>query len=162
MYINIYLWTGGANGLCAHDRVILFIRNSGNKHQINLEWTHKQFITTKHRLFYFLHDATAHKWRSKRRFSHIGTVPHLVCLHSGDDVTITWPTRQISISFKTIFTTGRVWNMYVYRKNKTNTCIDVMNILSRIVANFHIHLYTFSYCTDFKDDWCSNIMMIYL
>ena len=32
--------------------------NEGNKHQITLEWAHKQFVTRVHTLFYFLHDIT--------------------------------------------------------------------------------------------------------
>ena len=39
--------------------------------KITLEWAHKQFATTVHTSFYFLHDIRIHKWRYKIRFSPI-------------------------------------------------------------------------------------------
>ena len=43
-------------------------------------------------IHYYIPDTTwwTHKRQSKRTFSHIDMMPHMVCLHSGDDITIDW------------------------------------------------------------------------
>ena len=48
-----------------------------NNHQMTLQWSYRQFVTTVHALFYFLHDIMA----LKKRWSHIDAVSHTLCLH---------------------------------------------------------------------------------
>ena len=45
-----------------------------------LEWAQKQFVTRVHTLFNFLHGMRIHKWRRKRRSSHIDTSSHIALI----------------------------------------------------------------------------------
>ena len=77
-----------ANCLCAHERAIMVLISRIANIKITLEWAHKQFVTRVHTLFNFLRGIRIHKWRWKRRSSHIDFVSRSPCLRSADDVTI--------------------------------------------------------------------------
>ena len=102
--------------------------------KINLEWARKQFVTIEIYYSTCIAYTTSYDqiWRSKRRFSHIDIVPHLVCVRSCDEVTIdcvqqwrpcllgncegrTWKEVSNSLGivlFTAIFTASRVRNTY--------------------------------------------------
>ena len=81
------------NCLCAQERVILALFPSCEatkeiSTKITLSWVHIRFVTTVHTLLYFLHNVRSPYCRPRIQFPHINTVPLLLSLRSGDDVTI--------------------------------------------------------------------------
>ena len=101
--------------------------NEGNKHQITLEWAHKQFVTRVHTLFYFLHDITNPKMTLKTRIftnhPRVLLARFTLCWwrHNRLLMTSQWPDNcdaitwivisyslKINFLFTAIFTAGRV------------------------------------------------------
>ena len=106
----------------------------GINHTMSFERAHIEDVTTVYiciyiyiyiMYIYIIRFLTQHGGPNKRikktkiRFSYIDNVPHMVCLNSGDNVTIDlaivtrtrekpYPTHQVSILFTAIFTTRRV------------------------------------------------------
>ena len=75
--------TGVANCFCANERVIWCLfpelrKDEGNEHQNNTRVGAEQFVTRVYTLLYFLRDIRIHKWRRKRRSSHIDTIKQVM------------------------------------------------------------------------------------
>ena len=87
LIVNINEWWT----VCVHHFVVYFLSCDATRKintKITLKWAHKQFVTAVHTLFYFLHNIRNPYMVIKKISSHINSMPHMLCWHSVDDITI--------------------------------------------------------------------------